>query len=116
MAKVNWDLLSYEDLKADMEGRYDDMSEDALRYVTGEGWGTHGDGGSPADAEEHAHVRGLTLARADSTPVMMDLSGTRMDPLDRAPLRQRIIGIVLSTSLQGSSCLSAPLPVPLIAW
>ena len=40
MAKVNWDLLSYEDLKADMEGRYDDMSEDALRYVTGEGWGT----------------------------------------------------------------------------
>ena len=40
MAKVNWDLLSYEDLKADTEGRYDDMSEDALRYVTGEGWGT----------------------------------------------------------------------------
>jgi hypothetical protein len=40
MAKVNWDLLSYDDLKADTEGRYDDMSEDALRYVTGEGWGT----------------------------------------------------------------------------
>ena len=43
-----------------------------------------GDGGSPADAEEHAYVRGVTLARTDSTPVATDLSGTRMDPLDRA--------------------------------
>ena len=74
-----------------------------------------GDGGSPADAEEHAHVRGVTLARADSTPVMTDLSGTRMDPLDRAPLRQRIVSIVLSAPSQGSSC-SAPPPVLLIAW
>ena len=60
-------------------------------------------------------MRGLTLARADSTPVMADLSGTRMDPLDRAPLRQRIVSIVLSAPSQGSSC-SAPPPVPLIAW
>jgi hypothetical protein len=45
-------------------------------------------------------VRGVTLARADSTPVMTDLSGTRMDPLDRAPLRQRIVSIVLSAPSQ----------------
>ena len=60
-------------------------------------------------------MRGVTLARADSTPVMTDLSGTRMDPLDRAPLRQRIVSIVLSAPSQGSSC-SAPPPVLLIAW
>jgi hypothetical protein len=46
---------------------------------------------------------------------MTDLSGTRMDPLDRAPLRQRIVGIVLSAPSQGSSC-SAPPPVLFIAW
>jgi hypothetical protein len=60
-------------------------------------------------------VRGVTLARTDSTPAMTDLSGTRMNPLDRAPLRQRIISIVLSAPSQGSSR-SAPPPVPLIAW
>ena len=60
-------------------------------------------------------MRGVTLARTDSTPVVTDLSGTRMDPLDRAPLRQRIISIVLSAPSQGSSC-SAPPPVPLVAW
>ena len=60
-------------------------------------------------------MRGVTLARTDSTPVVTDLSGTRMDPLDRAPLRQRIVSIVLSAPSQGSSC-SAPPPVPLIAW
>ena len=60
-------------------------------------------------------MRGVTLARTDSTPVVTDLSGTRMDPLDRAPLRQRIVSIVLSAPSQGSSC-SAPPPVPLVAW
>ena len=70
-----------------------------------------GDGGSPADAEEHAHVRGVVLARADSTPVTTDLSGTRMAPLDRAPLRQRIISLVLSTSSQELSP-SSPPPAP----
>ena len=59
-------------------------------------------------------MRGVTLARTDSTPAMTDLSGTRMNPLDRAPLRQRIISIVLSAPLQGSSR-SAPPPTTRLA-
>ena len=59
-------------------------------------------------------MRGVTLARTDSTPVVTDLSGTRMDPLDRAPLRQRIISIVLSAPSQGSSR-SAPPPTTRLA-
>ena len=46
------------------------------------------------------------------TPPGLDRPGTRMGPLDRAPLRQRINGIVLSTSSQGSSH-SPPPPAPL---
>ena len=36
---INWDLLSVDDLQAYVDGRYDDMSVDALKYVTGEGFG-----------------------------------------------------------------------------
>lgn len=40
MAETNWDLLSIEDLQAYTQDRFDDMSEDSLRYISGEGWGT----------------------------------------------------------------------------
>lgn len=40
MAETNWGLLSTKDLLAYTEDRFKDMSEDSLRYVTGEGWGT----------------------------------------------------------------------------
>ena len=40
MAETNWDLLSIEDLQAYTQNRFDDMSEDSLRYISGEGWGT----------------------------------------------------------------------------
>lgn len=40
MAEIDWNLLSIEDLRAYTEKRYDDMSVDSLRYVTGEGFDT----------------------------------------------------------------------------
>lgn len=40
MAKVNLDLLTEEDYKAFQEKRYADMSDDAKRYLSGEGFGS----------------------------------------------------------------------------
>ena len=40
MAKVNLDLLTEEDYQAFQEKRYADLSEDAKRYLSGEGFGS----------------------------------------------------------------------------
>lgn len=59
MAEINWDLLSTEDLQAYVDGRYDDMSTDSLKYVTGEGYETGEIAGTAAGQAFTSTLRGL---------------------------------------------------------